>query len=223
MPAGREIRDVVTRGYDDLGDRYRRWAAMIDDRARARFVADLVGRLGPGARVLEVGCGPGVGSTRRLADEFEVVGMDLSVEQLRLARESIPEMALVRGDLTETEFRAESFDAVVALYSLGHVPRDRHGAVFEAFAGWLRPGGLVLLTLPTGDDPGSVDEWLGVDMFFSGHTVDVSRRLLTGAGFELLADEVVTIHEPEGDVSFLWVLVRRVAAPARTASAEAHG
>lgn len=221
MPEGRETRDLVARGYDALGEGYRRWAAATDDDARERFVADLACRLEPGAWILDLGCGSGAGSTRQLAEDFGVVGVDLSMEQLRLARMSAPGVALVRGDLTEVAFRPGSFDAVVALYSLGHVPRGQHGAIFEAIAGWLRPGGLALLTLPTGDDPGTVEEWLGVDMFFSGHPVDVSRRLLTDAGFELLVDEVVTIREPQSDASFLWVLARRAVASAASASAEA--
>ena len=38
---------------------------------------------------------------------------------------------------------------------------------------------------------------------------DVNRRLLTQAGFQLELDEVVQLHEPEGDVAFHWVLARR--------------
>jgi hypothetical protein len=46
-------------------------------------------------------------------------------------------------------------------------------------------------------------------MYFSSFPPDENTRLLRGAGFRLLRDEVVTIHEPEGDASFQWVLARR--------------
>jgi hypothetical protein len=46
-------------------------------------------------------------------------------------------------------------------------------------------------------------------MFFSGWDAHVNRRLLREAGFELERDELVTIREPEGEVTFHWVLARR--------------
>jgi hypothetical protein len=48
-----------------------------------------------------------------------------------------------------------------------------------------------------------------VEMFFSGFDADTNRRLLSEAGFELVLDEVVTMREPEGDATFLWVLAQR--------------
>jgi hypothetical protein len=32
---------------------------------------------------------------------------------------------------------------------------------------------------------------------------------VTEAGFELLRDELVTFREPEGDVTFQWILAKR--------------
>jgi hypothetical protein len=48
-------------------------------------------------------------------------------------------------------------------------------------------------------------------MFFSGFDADTNRRLVRDAGFELLVDDVVWMHEPEpdGDTAFLWVLGRK--------------
>ena len=51
----------------------------------------------------------------------------------------------------------------------------------------------------------------GSSMFFSGFDADTNRRLVRQAGFELLMDELVWMHEPEpeGDAAFLWVLGRK--------------
>jgi hypothetical protein len=48
-------------------------------------------------------------------------------------------------------------------------------------------------------------------MFFSSFDADENRRLLHLAGFQTLVDEVVTMQEPEGPATFLWVLLRREA------------
>ena len=46
--------------------------------------------------------------------------------QLAIARENAPRARFVRADMTEVDFAPESFDAVVAFYSIIHVPRDEH-------------------------------------------------------------------------------------------------
>jgi hypothetical protein len=71
----------------------------------------------------------------------------------------------------------------------------------------LRPGGLFLATLGASDLEGWQGEWLGVPMYFSGHDPATNRELLSA--FELVDDEVVAISEPEGAVSFHWILARR--------------
>ena len=48
-------------------------------------------------------------------------------------------------------------------------------------------------------------------MFFSGYDAETNRRLVREAGFELLADELVFMREPESEVAFLWVLARKPA------------
>jgi hypothetical protein len=46
-------------------------------------------------------------------------------------------------------------------------------------------------------------------MFFSSFDADTNRRLLREAGFDLLRDDVVTMHEPDGPATFLWALATR--------------
>ena len=103
----------------------------------------------------------------------------------------------------------EQFNAVTAFYSVTHLPRDSHGALFTRIAAWLRPGGLFLASLGASDCPDSVEEWLGVPMFFSSFDAGQNRRLLRDAGFRLLLDDLVTMREPDGPSTFLWALAQR--------------
>jgi hypothetical protein len=62
----------------------------------------------------------------------------------------------------------------------------------------------------TSDDAGTVEEWVGGEpMYFSSWPPETNRRLLAEAGFELLLDALEVTREPEGDVTFHWVLARR--------------
>lgn len=201
----------VAAGYDRLAARYLAWAARIVGDPRDRMLLELEARLPAGARVLDLGCGSGVPSTRALADRFQVTGIDISEEQLKLARQNVPGATFVRADLTEIEVPDASFDGVAAFYSISHVPRQEHARLFASVARWLAPDGHFLATLGATDSPDWVGEWLGVPMFFSSYDADTNRALLRDAGFTMVIDEVVEIREPEGPVSFLWVIARKPA------------
>jgi ubiquinone/menaquinone biosynthesis C-methylase UbiE len=193
-----------------MADRYGQWAAGIEDDPRNRMIEELTRRLPQGGQLLDLGCGSGVPSTKVLADRFEVVGVDFSTAQIEKARANVPSATLIVGDMTEIEFADDTFDAVTALYSLNHVPREEHEPLFARVARWLVPRGLFLAALGVADEADWTGKWLGVPMYFSSHDPDTTRRLLTGSGFEILVDEVVEMLEPDGPASFLWVLARKL-------------
>jgi ubiquinone/menaquinone biosynthesis C-methylase UbiE len=176
---------TVRAAYDALAPTFGRWNASIEADPWERFVSELETRVDDGARVVDLGCGDGT-KTRRLAERFEVVGVDVSPEQLRLARTAPPEVTFVEADFSELDFPADTFDTVTAFYSIMHVPRDRHLELFGKAQRWLKPGGLFLASLSTIGGPDRTENWLG-----------------------LLLDDVIRMTEPEGETAFLWVLGRR--------------
>jgi SAM-dependent methyltransferase len=209
---------IVAEGYDALGEGYLAWASGVLD-PRERMLEAFSAPLASGGRVLDLGCGAGLPSTKALAARFNVTGVDISTVQIEAARRHVPEASFVHADLTQIDFPPGTFDGVTAFYAISHVPRDEHGDLFHCIARWLVPGGLFLATLGSADSPDWIGEWLGRPMFFSSHDADANRRLLAAAGFELLIDEVIETVEPQGPVPFLWVLARRVP----PAGAEARG
>jgi SAM-dependent methyltransferase len=199
---------VVRAGYDSLAERYLAWSAAVVGDPRDRFLADLAARLPSRASVLDLGCGAGVPSTQQLAERFEVTGVDISLEQVRLARSRISNARFICCDLMNLELAAAAFDAITGLYVISHIPREYHAALFGRVARWLKPGGLFLASLGARGCPDWTGEWQGVQMFFSSHDADTNRRLLAAAGLRPILDEVVTMREPEGDATFLWILAR---------------
>jgi len=199
---------IVAAGYDAMIDTWEDWVGRIEDDPRAEWRDELIARLPEGARVVELGCGGGTTETRLLAQRFRLTGVDPSGEQLRRARERVPNADFVHADFTEVEFGVGTIDAVAAFYSFNHVPRELLGGLFARIHVWLRPGGFLVTALGARDSPG-VGEWLGATMFFSGWEPETNRRLLAEAGFRLLRDEVVTFQEPEGPAEFHWVLAAR--------------
>lgn len=200
---------IVETGYNSMARDYLSWAGQTEDPERGRFLTEFVMRIPEGAHVLDLGCGAGEPSTRLLAERFSVVGVDISDAQLELARDRVPSAEFIHGDITEVSFSEAAFAGITAFYSVSHIPREAHGELFRRIAGWLEPGGLFLATLGAMGLPDWKGDWLGVPMFFSSHDAETNRDLLRDAGFELLLDEVVELHEPEGVVTFLWVFARK--------------
>lgn len=126
--------------------------AMMNNPVRAalqrHFEAPRLRAMGgrtPGARVLEVGCGRGVG-TGLILDLFHaehVDAFDLDPEMVALAKKRLaPRGARVRlwtGDVTRIEAPDEAYDAVFDFGIIHHVPawRDALREVHRV----LRPGG----------------------------------------------------------------------------------
>ncbi|WP_256686721.1 class I SAM-dependent methyltransferase [Halococcus qingdaonensis] len=178
----RAIRD----GYDAIVDEY--LARRTNEHADRPHLDWLCDRLADGARVLDAGCGAGVPVAERLADDHDVVGVDLSREQLRRARKDVAQARFVQGDMSALGFVDDGFDAICALFSLIHVPLDEHARVAAAFHRVLRPGGLAVLTVG-GDEgwDGTNPDWLetGVEMRWSFPDTETSARQFADAGFEI--------------------------------------
>lgn len=201
--------DLVRAGYDAMAARHLAWIAEIEGDPRLRFLDELDRRLDDGSAVVDLGCGAGMPCTFRLAQRHTVIGVDISGEQLRLARQLVPNATFVQHDLASFDVPAGSQDAVTAFYSLTHLPREQHADVLARVRGWLRPGGLFLATFSaTGTTNGVQDDFLSVPMFFSGFDAATNLRLVADAGFDVLIGEVVTMREPGGDATFLWALAQ---------------
>lgn len=202
-------KQVVADGYDRIADRYLEWSALRPSAARTAALDLADALIPPGTDVLELGCGAGLPMSARLAVGRRLTGVDLSREQVRRARRNVPSASFLQADMTTLDRPAASFDAVVAFYSLTHVPRDEQAALFGRIGTWLRPGGVFIASLGVEDDPGGIEaDWLGVDMYFSHFSARVSRRKLQEAGFTIERAEVMAEPEDRHDARFLWVVAR---------------
>jgi SAM-dependent methyltransferase len=147
----------------------------------------------------------------RLAEHHNLLGVDISPRQVERARERVPNATFRCADATELDLKPESYDAIVSLYMLGHVPRAEQAPLLGSMATWLRTGGHLLATMGTADADGEVDpDWLGAPMFFASFDEAENRKLLADAGFDVLEAKVIPIEEPgHGLVSFMWILARK--------------
>jgi SAM-dependent methyltransferase len=213
-------KQIVAQSYDQIAERHAAWAATVRTEERARYADLLLGALPEGASVLELGCGAPGPTTRALASRYRLTGVDSSARSVELARAGLPQACFLNADMTALELPAASFDAVAAFYSIIHVPRAEHAALFGRIASWLRPGGLFVAALGARDSEAEYDpNWLGAPMFWSGYDEATGRRLVEAAGLVIQQANVETAEEEGRPVSFLWVVARRGRAPADATTA----
>lgn len=184
-------RDIVREGYDAIAETY---AEERRGEGREREIAEaLADSLPAGSRVLDAGCGAGRPATETLTVTHDVVGLDISREQLSVTRERVPNAALALGDLANLPFPDDCFDALVSYHAIIHVPKEEHSAVLSEFQRVLRPGGRLVVTMGTAPFEDENDDWLdtGETMAWSFYGPEKNRELVEEAGFEIESVEAV--------------------------------
>jgi ubiquinone/menaquinone biosynthesis C-methylase UbiE len=205
-------RAIVETGYDAIAPKYFAWSSPRPTTTRAEYVSKLISILPAKARVLELGCGAGVPTTQALIKAgLDVTGVDISAAQINLAREHIPEATLIHADMMKLEFEDNTFDAVMAFYSLFHIPREEQGTMIRRITNWLKPGGWFLANLGTGEGDTWIDDWMGARMFSSGLGIDGNRAMLKtdGEGLRIVEDEVAIEKVGGFDETFHWVFATK--------------
>ena len=204
--------------YDRFAETYEASRGLFDMTGILEPFFTGLGR--PHGRLLDLGCGAGEPFPRYFLEHgWEVVGVDFSKKMLGLAAHYAPRMHTICADMTAVDFEPDAFDAITCIYSLFHVPRAQHPALFAKFRRWLRPGGRILFTYATraytgADEFEGPKEFMGQNLFYSHTTPDKLREQLAAAGLAVESCD----HREIGGETFLWVVARRTAgqAPALT-------
>ena len=176
--------------YGDAADQKRPWRSRIRD-----HIADRVATLAPGARVLELGSGPGLLAHRVLQrcprlESYTL--MDFSEAMMALSRERLA--AFPAASFVPASFKSEDwmrrvggpFDCVVSMQAVHELRHKRHAPrLYEQVYQVLATPGVFLVCdhLPFDDSPRSVALYM---------TAQEQQRALADAGFVHVRVELET-------------------------------
>lgn len=137
------------------------------------------------ATILDLGCGNGKPIMGYLLQSgFQVVGVDASEKMLDLAKQNFPAETFLLQDMRELQI-GNKFDAIIAWHSFFHLPAIDQPKMFEIFANYLVPGGMLLFT--SGSERG--EAWGlngGENLFHASLDSDEYRLLLQHHQFEII-------------------------------------
>lgn len=161
------------------------------DRVLQRWrIRKAIAYIAPGVAVLDIGCADGE-LFRILSNHGDSVGIDPDPKN---PFPSLPRVRFYTGYFPEALLAGSAFDAITMLAVLEHVPADRLQALAGNCAAFLKPGGRLIITVPSPAvdyvlavlkglrviDGMSVEQHYG---FEAGSTPDIFRP----HGFALLA------------------------------------
>ena len=100
------------------------------------------------ATVLDIGFGTGVLTTKLYENGCSIYGQDFSTRMIELAAEKMPSANLYQGDFTRglvEPLREQSYDFIVATYSLHHLNDEQKVAFLHNLEGYLNDDGQILI------------------------------------------------------------------------------
>jgi cyclopropane-fatty-acyl-phospholipid synthase len=212
-------RSNVAHHYDLSNDFYRLWldedmqyscaywseADDTLDRAQLSKKAHIAAKLAlqPGQKVLDIGCGwGGMALYLNKVADVEVLGITLSTEQLKLARERAEAAGVsdkVKFELLDYRVLAKRapgyFDRIVSVGMFEHVGVPQFDTFFRASANLLKDDGVMLLhTIGRFGKPGTTDAFTRKYIFPGGYIPALSETLAASEKFKLIASDVETLR-----------------------------
>jgi SAM-dependent methyltransferase len=189
--------------FDAIGDRYDE--AFPHKEGQLASGDWLAGALPAGSRVLDLGCGTGLPTSRQLSDAgHRVVGVDLSPAMVKLARDNAPDAEFHRLDIADLRNGrlggAGSFDGITAFFSLLMLPRAEIPCALRMLHDLLRPGGLLALSMVEADVDDFTIPFLGNSIRVSGYLRDDLRRVVRDAGFDVIGEDSYAYAPASTDV-----------------------
>jgi len=173
--------DDLTRLHEDVaGD-----AHPIDLASRHNALSQLKFHLNSRQApvIMEVGCSSGflLRDIAKLYSQGTVIGADVVKEPLYELARKLPEVPLMRFDLTQCPLPSDAFDAIVMLNVLEHIEDDL--AAVRQIHRLLKPGGVAVIEVPAG--PQLYDAYDKELMHFRRYSMDELCRRLEQAGLQV--------------------------------------
>jgi 2-polyprenyl-3-methyl-5-hydroxy-6-metoxy-1,4-benzoquinol methylase len=187
-----------------MGERYHRF------RDNEKFIPQLeeFSKLLPRAgQVLDAGCGVGRPTSEFLSRKgFSVTGVDISKRMIDLAKKNVPDARFFQKNILTLDFHDESFDGIICVYTLWHIPRANHPTIIQNFHRMLKDDGILVLNTGNYESEG-MSEFFGEPMLWSTNDPKKTLAVVKELGFSIFLEGVLKL----GGERQYWIFAKKVA------------
>ncbi|WP_256381559.1 class I SAM-dependent methyltransferase [Thermococcus sp. EP1] len=178
-----EYFDKIAHRYDDW---YKTKVGQYVDRTEKKLVFSMI--KSKNGKALDLGCGTGNYTLELYMRGFDVVGVDLSEEMLKIARKKLPHVKFIRASAYSLPFEENTFDLVlsITMFEFIHKPELALNEIYRV----LRPGGEVVIGTMNGKSLWFIFKRIKslfeetAYRYARFYTPSELERLMKGAGFE---------------------------------------
>jgi len=183
--------------YNKIADEYTK--QYFNELTDTPWIDRFLDCLPKGAKILDIGCGPGTFTGYVANKGYKIKGIDLSSKMINIAREKVPGIDFKVADMRKLSYEGEVFDGLLAAYSLIHIPSKEMVATLKGFYRILQKGGVLLVIAQKGEPDKIVDELLkeGERIFVNFFTKSRLSKFLKKAGFEIKFQEETEMQDSD--------------------------
>jgi 2-polyprenyl-3-methyl-5-hydroxy-6-metoxy-1,4-benzoquinol methylase len=174
-----------TNGYEAVAQDF--IAYRINSTIGAEAVRSWASTLGPGAVILDLGCGNGIPITKALVqDGYTLYGIDASPTLISSYREYFPDLKVACEPIETSNFFGKKFDGVVAWGLIFLLSESLQSELIHSVSTILKPGGQFLFTSPK-----TVCTWTDIMAGVESRSLGAKkyRRILSSAGLSLIGNK----------------------------------
>lgn len=206
-----EMKKIVKAGYN-LG-KYAKYFGRNNNLSsfEKSYFNSLIKKLPQKSNILDLGCGTGLPFDSYLIDNgHDVTGIDIAENHIKTAKNNVKKGTFILGDYTKYKFNNNSFNAITALYSIFHIPKEEHESVIKMIYEYLLKDGYLLITMgvdETVDVEIDYDFCGNVKMAWSNYNSKKNIELIKRNGFNIIK------YDNEADYGseecHLWILAKK--------------
>jgi cyclopropane fatty-acyl-phospholipid synthase-like methyltransferase len=93
-------------------------------------------------------------------------------------------------DMNKLEFEKNTFDGIISVYTLFHVPKKNHFEIFRKFFEILKPRGILLINTGISESEGKT-YFFGVPMFWSNYNPKTTLDIIKKVGFSVITEGIL--------------------------------
>jgi len=151
-------RESVKNDYNIIADEYSaEFGRKYED---IEVVEEFMSNLKLNSKILDLGGGTGKLTDLFIQRGYKAVCYDFSKEMMRKAKEFYPNVPYILDDMVymKEHFENNSFDGIIAFYSLFHIPKEELDKVFSNIYDLLKLNGILCFVVQLGNGEDFIDE-----------------------------------------------------------------